>query len=163
VLGGWQISGSTFMRSGNPLWVTRGTSEDIAGVGDAFGQPWNQVGDPSQNANQAFSQGVVSGTALDQNFWFNPGAFAKPAAGTFGNAPRDRMYGPGQYQWDIALFKNVKINGPRAVQFRAEVFNFLNHPNLSNPSTDPTSSTFGRVTGKDGSRRDVQLSLRFLF
>jgi len=161
VLGGWQISGSTFMRSGTPLWVTR--TDDIAGVGDAFAQPWNQVGDPMQGANQTFSGGVVSGTAVDQNFWFNPAAFAKPAAGTFGNAPRDRIYGPGQYQWDIAVFKNVGISGPRSVQFRAEIFNFLNHPNWSNPSSDPTSSTFGRVTSKDGSRRDIQLSLRFVF
>jgi hypothetical protein len=161
VLGGWQLSGSTFMRSGTPLWVTRG--DDVAGVGDSFGQPYDQVGDPSANANQQFSGGIVSGTAVDQNFWFNPAAFAKPAAGTFGNAPRDRIYNPGQYQWDIAEFKNVKINGPRSVQFRAEIFNFLNHPNLSGANADPTSSTFGRVTGKDGSRRDIQLSLRFLF
>jgi hypothetical protein len=161
VLGGWQISGSTFMRTGTPLWVTRG--DDIAGVGDAFGQPWNQVGDPLKGANQSLSGGIVSGTAVDQNFWFNPTAFAKPAPGTFGNAPRDQIYNPGQYQWDIAVFKNVKINGPRAVQFRAEVFNFLNHPNLNGANADPTSSTFGRVTSKDGSRRDIQLSLRFVF
>jgi hypothetical protein len=73
------------------------------------------------------------------------------------------MYGPGQYQWDIALFKNVAVKGRQSFQFRAEIFNFLNHPNLSNPSTDPTSASFGRVTAKDGSRRDVQLSLRYLF
>jgi hypothetical protein len=161
VLGGWQISGSTFMRSGTPLWVTRG--DDVAGVGDSFGQPYNVVGDTKANSNQSFSEGIVSGTALDQNFWFNPAAFARPAAGTFGNAPRNQMYGPGQYQWDIALFKNVRVSGQRAFQFRAEVFNFLNHANLNNPNTDPTSSTFGRVTTKDGSRRDIQLSLRFLF
>ena len=70
------------------------------------------------------------------------------------------MYGPGQYQWDIALFKNVAVKGPQSFQFRAEIFNFLNHANLNNPSTDPTSATFGRVTGKDNSRRDIQLSLR---
>ncbi len=161
VLGGWQVSGSTFMRSGTPLWVTRG--DDVAGVGDSFGQPWNQVGDPQSNANKTFSQGVASGTALDQNFWFNPAAFAKPAPGTFGSAPRNQIYNPGQYQWDIALFKNVRVQGARSFQLRAEVFNFLNHPNLNGPSTDPTSSTFGRATSKDGSRRDIQLSARFLF
>jgi hypothetical protein len=161
VLGGWQVSGSTFMRSGTPLWVRR--TADIAGVGDAFAQPYNQVGNPDENANQAFSGGIVNGAAVDQNFWFNPLAFAAPAPGTFGNAPRNLIYNPGQYQWDIALFKNVRINGPRSLQFRAEIFNFLNHPNLSGPTTDPTSATFGRVTGKDGSRRDVQLSVRFLF
>jgi hypothetical protein len=156
-LAGWQISGATFMRTGTPLWVTRG--DDVAGVGDSFQQPWNLVGDPNANANGRLS----NGSAADQNLWFNPTAYAKPANGTFGNTPRNNMYGPGQYQWDIALFKNVTIKGSHAVQFRAEMFDFLNHANLNNPSTDPTSSTFGRVTSKDNSRRDVQLSLRYSF
>jgi hypothetical protein len=157
VLGGWQISGSTFMRTGTPLWVTRG--DDIAGVGDTFGQPWNLVGDPNANISDQLSNGA----AADQNFWFNPAAYAKPANGTFGNTPRNNMYGPGQYQWDVALFKNVVVKDRQSFQFRAEVFDFLNHANLNNPSTDPTSSSFGRVTGKDGSRRDIQLSIRYLF
>src|SRR4051812_45539236 len=157
VLGGWQISGSTFMRTGTPLWVTRG--DDVAGVGDAFAQPYNLVGDPNANTNGKLSEGA----ALDQNYWFNPNAYARPANGTFGNSPRNNMYGPGQYQWDIALFKNVSVRGRQSFQFRAEIFNFLNHANLNNPSTDPTSSSFGRITSKDNSRRDVQLSLRFLF
>jgi len=156
VLGGWQISGSTFMRTGTPLWVTR--TDDVAGVGDAFAQPFNLVGDPNANTN-----GKLSENNNDQNFWFNPAAYAKPAAGTFGNAPRNNMYGPGQYQWDIAFFKNIAVVGRQSFQFRAEMFNFLNHANLSNPSTDPTSSSFGRVTSKDGSRRDTQLSIRYLF
>jgi len=155
--GGWQISGATFMRTGTPLWVTR--TDDTAGVGDAFAQPWNLVGDFTANSNGRLSNGA----AADQNFWFNPAAYAKPANGTFGNAPRNNMYGPGQYQWDIALFKNVTIRGSHAVQFRAEIFDFTNHANLNNPSTDPTSSTFGRVTSKDNSRRDIQLSLRYSF
>jgi Carboxypeptidase regulatory-like domain len=161
IAGGWQISGSTFMRSGTPLWVTSTT--DVAGVGDAFAKPYNQVSDPNASANRTFSAGIVNGTAVDQNFWFNPAAFVRPAAGTFGNGPRNNIYNPGQYQWDIALFKNVRIQGARSFQLRAEVFNFLNHANLSGASTDPTSATFGRVTGKDDSRRDIQLSARFLF
>lgn len=156
VLGGWQISGATFMRTGTPLWVTR--TDDVAGTGDPIAQPYNLVGDPNANSN-----GKLSENNNDQNFWFNPAAYARPAAGTFGNAPRDNMYGPGQYQWDIALFKNVTVKGSHSFQFRAEIFNFLNHANLNNPSTDPTSSTFGRVTSKDNSRRDIQLSLRYLF
>jgi len=90
-------------------------------------------------------------------------AFASPAAGTFGNAPRSLIYGPGQQQWDIALFKNFGMGGPRKVQFRAEMFNFINHANLNGPSFDPTNSNFGRATSKSDDRRDVQLSLRFLF
>ena len=46
LLGGWQVSGATFMRSGTPFSVFQ-RSRDTAGVGDqGFGQPWNLVGDP---------------------------------------------------------------------------------------------------------------------
>jgi hypothetical protein len=158
MLGGWQLSGATFFRTGTPFSITR--SNDIAGVGEGSnGQPVNLVGDPLANSNQQFS----AGNGNDQNFWFNPQAFADPAAGTMGNAARNLIYGPGQQQWDIALFKNFGIGGTRKIQFRAEMFNFINHPNLNGPNTDPTNANFGRSTSKSDDRRDVQLSLRFLF
>ena len=156
IFGGWQISGATFLRTGTPLWITRGN--DIAGVGDTFGQPYNLVGNIFEGTN-----GQLSESSTDQNFYFNPKAFAAPAQGTFGNAPRNSFYGPGEQQWDIALFKNVTVRGSQSVQFRAEIFNFPNHPNLNGPNTDPTSSNFGKITSKDGNRRDIQLSLRYLF
>jgi carboxypeptidase family protein len=161
-LGGWQISGATFARTGTPFSITR--TNDIAGVGEGSnGQPVDLVGDPKANSNGKFSGGVVSGVAQDQNFWFNPAAFANPAPGHFGNAPRDLIYGPGSQQWDIALFKNFSLAGTSKVQFRAEFFNFPNHPNLNGPNTDITSSNFGRSTSKSDDRRDIQLALRFLF
>jgi hypothetical protein len=158
LLGGWQISGSTFLRSGTPFSITR--TNDIAGVGDgSIGQPVDLVGDPDANTNGQFS----AGNGLDDNFWFNPKAFANPAAGTFGNSTRDILRGPGDQQWDIALFKNFVLGGTHRLQFRAEVFNFINHPNLSGPNTDITNPNFGRIITKDGSRRDIQLALRYYF
>ena len=63
-------------------------------------------------ANPQFS----NGRAVDQNFWFNPAAFARPAPGTFGNAGRnpDGLRGPGFQSWDIALFKNIPLGGSQA-------------------------------------------------
>jgi hypothetical protein len=162
LLGGWQISGATFVRSGTPFSVTR--TNDIAGVGEGSnGQPVDLVGDVNANTNGQFSGGVSNGVAADQNFWFNPTAFADPKPGKFGNAKRNLLRNPGDQQWDIALFKNFGLGGPRKIQFRAEVFNFPNHPNLSGPITDITNVNFGRIITKDGSRRDIQLALRFLF
>jgi Carboxypeptidase regulatory-like domain len=157
IAGGWQISGATFMRTGTPFSITR--NNDIAGVVGASGidQPVNIVGDPKAGANGQFS------TGSDQNFWFNPAAFANPAAGTFGNSTRNIIYNPRDQQWDIALFKNFAVTGTQKIQFRVEVFNFPNHPNLSGPNTDITNANFGRSTGKDGNRRDIQLALRYLF
>jgi len=158
LLGGWQISGATFMRTGTPLSVTR--DNDIAGVGDGgFGQPYDLVGDPKGGAaNERFS----AGSGNDDNFWFDPAAFAAPAAGRFGNAPRNRIYNPGEQQWDLAIFKNFSLGGTRRAQFRAEMFNFINHPNLGGAEANPTNANFGRVTGKSG-QRDIQLSLRVQF
>jgi hypothetical protein len=162
LLGGWQISGATFVRSGTPFSITR--TNDIAGVGEGSnGQPVDVVGDINANTNGKFSGGVTNGVAADDNFWFNPSAFKDPAPGKFGNETRNILRNPGDQQWDIALFKNFSLGGPRKVQFRAEVFNFPNHPNLSGPNTDITNVNFGRIITKDGSRRDVQLALRFLF
>jgi hypothetical protein len=166
LLGGWQISGATFMRSGRPVSVVR-TNLDTAGVGDpAFGQPVDLVGDINADANKEFSNGS------DQNFWFNPAAFALPAAGTFGNAPRNLIYNPGEQQWDLALFKNFNLGGTKRAQVRAEFFNFPNHPNWGSVQTgtlngdiliaDPSNASFGRITSKTG-QRDIQLSVRFIF
>ena len=162
MLGGWQISGATTYQSGQPLsiWL----NDDRAGVGDTTNQPWNLVGDPAVN-----DRGFSAGPAVDQVFWFNPQAFARPAAGTFGNAGRNPVRGPSTQAWDIALFKTFGPATGTRVQFRAEVFNFPNRANLDNPSTSPTSASFGRVTGKGNTgsgrpgERNIQLSLKLLF
>jgi hypothetical protein len=156
ILGGWQISGATFLRSGTPFTLTR--TNDIAGVGDGgFGQPLDQVGDPDAGANRKFSNGS------DDNYFFNPEAFRNPAAGTFGNMKRNSLRNPGDMQWDLAIFKNVALGGTKRMQLRAEIFNFPNHPNLSGPNGDITNLNFGRSVGKDNNRRDIQLAVRFLF
>jgi hypothetical protein len=161
VLGGWQVSGVTHFQSGEPLSIWR--SDDIAGVGDTTAQPWDLVGDPSVD-NPSFS----NGPSRDQNFWFNPAAFARPAAGTFGNSGRNKVRGPSLQSWDIALFKNIPLGGSKRLQLRAEAFNFPNHPNLGAApgtvplDTNPTSGSFGRVTTKH-SERNIQLGVKFAF
>jgi hypothetical protein len=158
LLGGWQISGSTFVQSGTPFSITR--TDDKAGVGEGSnGQPVDLVGDIYANTNGQFS----AGNGLDDNFWFNPKAFAQAPSGRFGNSTRNIIRNPGAQQWDLAIFKNFVLKGSHRLQFRAEMFNFINHPNLSGPNTDITNANFGRVISKDGSRRDIQLALRYYF
>ena len=159
IAGGWQVSGVTVFQSGEPLSVTRG--DDIAGVGDTTGQPWGLVAGQDPILSRG-SRGFSQGPAVDQVFWFNTAAFARPAAGTFGNAPRNLIRGPGFQTWDIALLKNFHFDNVRRLQFRAEFFNFPNHPNLNNPNTDPTSADFGRAVGKGG-ERNIQLGVKLYF
>ena len=111
---------------------------------------------------------------LGSGRWFattNPdgsAVFTQPAAGTFNTQRvRDIIYQPGFNNWNFGLFKSFPIREGMGLQFRAEAFNFLNHPNWGGASGggvnfNPTSSTFGEVTSK-GSERNIQLSLRFYF
>jgi len=104
--------------------------------------------------------------------------FTAPAPGTFNTQRvRDLIYQPGFQNWNLGLFKSFPIGERSGVQFRAEAFNFINHPNWGGgsggiPGTnavnfDPTSSNFGKVTtkggGVGGGERNIQLSLRVYF
>ena len=102
-------------------------------------------------------------------------AFVIPAQGTFGNAGRNILRSPWFSDWDIALFKNVGLGGKRRLQLRAEVFDFLNHPNVGDPNggsatgstnggvtIDPRNAAFGRVLTKTN-ERNVQLGVKFSF
>ena len=94
--------------------------------------------------------------------WFNATAFSVPRAGTFGSAPLNLLRGPGFQNWDVALFKNFRFTERLSGQLRAESFNFLNHPLLSNPNTNPRSGDFSRVTSKYN-ERNLQLGLKIIF
>lgn len=72
------------------------------------------------------------------------------------------VQGPNQDRWDFSLIKSFRINERWVTQFRAETFNAMNHPNLANPNTDPTSAAWGTITSQD-SPRSWQLSLKVTF
>jgi hypothetical protein len=152
VLGGWEVSGINLLESGVPLSVR--TSADIAGVGSGSGsQFWNLSGDTSTDIT-AFTNSAN---------WFNPAAFTIPAQGSYGTQLRNVLRGPGLWTWDMGLRKNFATFEKQSLQFRFEVFNILNHPNWSNPVTDPTNGSFGKVTGKTNDDRQLQLALKYIF
>ena len=66
---------------------------------------------------------------------------------------------------DASLIKDWKISKITeqfALQFRAEAFNWINHPNWGGVDSNPRSATFGKVTSKS-TERNMQLSLRYSF
>ena len=104
-----------------------------------------------------------NGASADQNFWFNPAAFALPAAGTFGNAPRNLIYNPGEQQWDLALFKNFNLGGTKKAPFRAEFFNFPNTTSFSAPNATIDATAGGQVTSTSNTQRTIQFALKYNF
>jgi hypothetical protein len=70
----------------------------------------------------------------DRNI-LNPAAFAVPAAGTFGNLPRNALKGPSFNQLDLIFNKRFKFTESVNLEFRTEIFNILNHANFANPAS----------------------------
>jgi len=165
-LGGWQTSGVMQFQGGSP--VTIGNGDDYLGIGSTNTKPWNLNGEAELPKKFAHVSAAGNYAGIT-DYYFMPtksgSAWAtKPANGTLPNQNRNSISfnNVGFQNWNIALFKSFKFTEKQFVQFRAEGFNFINHPNWGGFDTNPTSATFGMVTSKS-SNRTVQLSLRYNF
>lgn len=117
--------------------------------------------------NPAFSGPVILG---NPNQWFNPAAFLAPPnnSGFAGNLGRDTLPGPGLATWDFSVHKDTRISERLNLQFRAEFFNILNHPNFNTPNAvtfTPTgvSPTAGVITSTATTSRQIQFGLKLLW
>jgi hypothetical protein len=154
VLTGWETHGILTLQSGRPFTVAllsdidnSGTGRSILGFG-ANDRP-NVVGNPE-----------ISNPTPDR--WFNTAAFAFPPPGTFGNAGRNILNGPGFQNFNASLMKNTGLTESVSLQFRAEVFNLFNHPNFNLPDNFLGSPTFGRISSARDPRH-IQFGLKLLF
>jgi hypothetical protein len=142
ILGGWQLGGVYQHQSGQPLGfgnvIFNGDLHNIV-------LPKNQRSvDGWFNVNAGFER--ASNKQLGSNIRTMPLRF-------------NGVRGPNQDRWDFSMIKNFQITERLKTQFRAETFNAMNHPNLSNPSTSVTSSGFGTITGQNPPR-SWQLALK---
>ena len=163
VLGGWQLSGIGFARTGLPLNVTLSRSASALPDGINSNQRPDVVpGQPLYPANQT------------PTLWLNPYAFTTPPNGQWGNAGRNILRAPGIWQTDTSLEKRFPIAERTAISFRADVFNLFNRAQLGNPNvkwTNPSAgTTFGQITSPyttsavgSGTPRQMQFMLRFSF
>ncbi len=164
IAGSWQLSGIFSAVSGNPFTVYLGF--DQAGTQQANGERPNLL--------PGFSPNPVTG---DPSHWINMAAFGVPTVGTFGNLGRDTLIGPGITNLDYSMAKTMKvrrISELAALQFRAEIFNILNHPNFGLPQQTAVftqlpngggtaSPTAGQITNTNTSSRQIQLALKLTF
>jgi hypothetical protein len=163
-VGDWQVGSIVTLQSGFPITPNIGGT-DRSGTGGGFDRP-NATGISTKLDNPTTGQ------------WFNIEAFALNAAGTFGNAGRDVVNGPGIASWDFSTLKNFKFTERRYLQFRFEAFNAANHPSWGDPGVNlnanrltaagvpiPGAGAFGQITttrsGID--MRELQFSLKLIF
>jgi outer membrane receptor protein involved in Fe transport len=165
ILGGWEFSGVASFWTGLPLTVTTTNTNDPTGQG-CWVSPGPCYG--TIRPNQVSDPNVGGGGNLAQ--WFNTAAFANvpvtatvPANGyTNGTERRGAVRGPGLQNFNLALFKNIKITERINTQFRLETLNALNHTNYDAVSTSLGSTTFGQITNVRANRI-AQLGLKINF
>ncbi len=147
---GWQVNTIVALQTGLPFTILSGTDRSLSGIG-------NDYADVVPGVSPMRPAGVSRVTQ-----YFNTAAFAPAATGTFGNEHRNTLRGPGYEDVDASLFKELfserRIHG----QFRAEVFNALNHTNLTNPVATVSSGTYGQITAAN-TPRVFQFGAKILF
>jgi hypothetical protein len=163
ILGNWQMAGVFSTATGNFYTasdINPVSNSDCGGTVGYYCSRPNMVGNPNASP-------CVAGTL------FNTCAFEhNTAQGTFGNAGRNIIKGPGYQTWDASLVKQFPINERTHLEFRAEFFNVLNHVNFlfeqfGSISAEPIPLELGQggfgyaLSARDP--RQVQFALKFYF
>jgi Carboxypeptidase regulatory-like domain/TonB dependent receptor-like, beta-barrel len=152
---GWSIAPIVNLQSGNPFSPIVPTADPSSL--EVLDRPNRVAGQPLTVPNPNPTQ------------WLNKAAFSLPPVGTFGNAGRNILTAPGFQDVDFAVSKLTTIKEHVSLQFRAEAFNILNHPNFAQPSNNFVASNFGviqatRTTRGDlGSSRQIQLGMKLIW
>jgi hypothetical protein len=95
------------------------------------------------------------------NKWYNPSAVILPAAGTFGNAGRDILRGPGLAEIDASAFKNFRLRERLNPRFRAEIFNLINRANFV--ASGGISPSAGLITYTATTSWQIQFGLKLIW
>jgi Carboxypeptidase regulatory-like domain/TonB dependent receptor len=207
MLKGWELNSIVSLSSPQPYGVMD-AGTDVSGTG-ALNDRWNFFGSPSNFTSsatgipffpnqsnpacvaQALTLDGGNATGLNSTALGAFGCYVStngrslllpPALGTFGTVGRNEFRDTGFRNWDFSVAKTWRFYERLGVQFRAEFFNVLNHPNIANPfggqngwaHNDPSTGSFGcgcatpdvaasnPVIGSGGSRA-IQLGLKLSF
>lgn len=166
ILGGFQVSSIITSQTGTPFRA--GLSNSLGGSNTGNSTIASGIDRPNLVPGVDPNAGPKSHTQ-----WFNPAAFALPNPGTFGNAGRNILKGPGFTNVDLTMARVFLLPREKSVQARFETFNVFNHPNFGLPSANlaltaggvgQLSPTFGPInSAMANDNRDFQLALKFAF
>jgi hypothetical protein len=148
LLGGFQIGGIFVAQTGQP--VNPGVAGNPANTTNPV-RP-NRLGD-----------GRLARGRRNVDRWFDPSAFAVPAAFTYGNAGRNVLRSPGLVNLDFLVGRNFRLTETTRLELRGEFFNLTNTAHFGRPNATIGSPQAGRITGTAVPNRQVQIGLRLAF
>jgi len=196
ILGGWATNWIVTLQGGQPLNFTcpasttsgAGQCNDILvkGADPGLGIKLKTVGnDPTPRPfwisnPKAFAQGCQLGGTPGNTFPIpgSPaGCIPLNGSGALGSTP-GQISGPGFHRFDYSMFKDFNFTERFRLQFRAEFFNILNHPNFNAPNfggngvvaiggsgnfTDPHFGEVGSTRDAPFDPRQIQFALKFYY
>ncbi len=167
ILGGWNLNYNMGVRGGFPVSLRAGTQNTNSGRAPRGNVRPNRYRPTAafdvQNVDRWFGNvtassfcaaGVDNGTC----------AYGIPALGELGSAGVGTERAPGFFNLDTSIGKRFAITEKHRIEFRAEMFNLLNHVSLGNPGQDITApANFGVITSQINSPRNIQFGLKYVF
>ena len=195
ILGGWATNWIVTLQGGQPLGFSCPT-------GTTSGTGCNDIRVKGQDPSLGIKLKTVGNDPVPRPFWINnPKAFAQACqlGGTPGNTfpipgspagciplngsgalggTRGQTVGPGIHRFDFSMFKDFNFTERFRLQFRAEMFNILNHPNFNAPNfggngvvaiggsgniTDPHFGEVGSTRFAPFDPRQIQFALKFYY
>ncbi len=148
ITGNWRVSGIYAVQTGTPFTVT--------------------LNFDNANAGTAYYPNRICGGSLPNptvTTWFNTGCFVPPATYVFGNEGRNSVRGPGRNNVNFSLHRRFPIpyREGMGLEFRAESYNLLNHPQFALPAAVAGNAGYAAITSTSVANRQLQMALRLEF
>jgi Carboxypeptidase regulatory-like domain/TonB dependent receptor-like, beta-barrel len=179
MLNGWWTSGILTAQTGLPFTTYLSSARSLDGESAGSDRPNLVAGRSNGDITSGTTAGCLGVTAGQQlgtpNLYYDPCAFSIQTAGVLGNEPRNILTAPGLFNLDFSVVKDTYLGflGEGGnLQFRAEIFNILNHPNFSRPATkvyagktnvESPIGNAGQITQTDTTSRQIQFALKLMF
>ncbi len=131
----WTLSGSLTAQTGLPQTAT-------------------VIGNRDGTASISQLRANATGAPIDSGSgYFNLAAFAVPAPGTFGDAGRNTIIGPGMWNVNLSLARSINLHSERRrLEIRFDTNNVLNHVNPTGLVTIVNSTQYGEITSASAMR-----------
>ncbi|MFB3828339.1 MAG: carboxypeptidase regulatory-like domain-containing protein [Bryobacteraceae bacterium] len=149
VIGNWSAGSVIVVQSGPPLTITTQTNTTYSNSSGALRA--DVIRDPN-----------LPGAGRSLRRWFDTEAFVQPAPYTFGNQGVGVTRAPGLVNVNASINRTFRVGERKNLQFRGELFNVPNHPNLGLPAHRFEGSGFGIINSAKAGRQ-VQLGLRLTY
>jgi len=154
LLTGWTTHGIVTLQRGRPFTVALLPEIDNSNTGFA------SLGFGANNRPDRLSDSSLEDRGPER--WFDTGAFRMAPYGSFGDAGRNILQGPGLRDASLSMIRNSRVSEGLDLQVRVEFFNAFNHTNFDLPDIFLGSPTFGKILSAGNPRR-IQVGVKLIF